>query len=104
MQSLALQALWLAAVGLQLGLGAPLPPNASSAPAPVPGAPAPLNGAPAHGHEETRLRLQLLHGYSAGATPYPGVVVQNELYLEQLVEVNTPLQTFTIRKKPGAVG
>ena len=93
----ALRALLLAAVSLQLGLGAPLPPNVSSAPAPVP-------GAHAQGHEETRLRQQLLSGYSPGATPYPGVAVQNEMFLEQLVEVNTPLQTFTIRKKPGTVG
>jgi hypothetical protein len=101
----ALRALWLAAAGLQLGVGAPLlPTNASSTPAPGSGAPAPPLGATAHGHDETRLRQQLLRGYSPGATPYPGVVVQSELYLEQLVEVNTPLQTFTIRKKPSAVG
>ena len=94
--------LWLVAAGLQLALGA-LPPNVSSVPALVIGSPARPHGSHAHGHEETRLRQQLMQGYVAGATPYPGVTVQNELFLEQLVEVNTPLQSFTIRKTPGAL-
>ena len=42
------------------------------------------------------LHRLLLHGYRATVPPYK-VVVENEMYLEQLVEVSTPRQTFTIQ-------
>jgi len=44
----------------------------------------------------TKLYKLLLSGYAATVPPQ-GVVVQNEMFLEQLVEVNTPRQTFTIQ-------
>ena len=42
------------------------------------------------------LHRLLLHGYRATVPPYK-VVVENEMFLEQLVEVSTPHQTFTIQ-------
>lgn len=44
----------------------------------------------------TKLYTLLLSGYAATIPPQ-GVVVENEMFLEQLVDVNTPRQTFTIQ-------
>jgi hypothetical protein len=78
----------------------PATPTTSSAAAATPG---PARGAAAAaGLHEEALQSQALHrillsnGYSPSVPPFK-VAVQNEMYLEQLVEVSTPQQTFTIQ-------
>ena len=60
--------------------------------------PTPTQGDSNDAHS-TGLKAKLLRNYERTSPPdlQKGVVVRNQLYLEQLVEVNTPLQTWTIQ-------
>lgn len=71
-------------------------PALTVAPADGQGASSPVKGSAARLDAKTRLYNYLLEGY-APTIPPEGVVVQSQMFLEQLVEVNTPRQTFTIQ-------
>ena len=71
-------------------------PALTVAPAAGQGPSSPVKGSAARLDARTRLYNDLLEGY-APTIPPAGVVVQSQMFLEQLVEVDTPRQTFTIQ-------